>query len=156
MDVVFKGTRRWDFVPRTGTPDKIGGSAKDILRTIAPYIARGASKFLLNTAGSFADGADLGDAAKGAILPALMGAFRRDKTEQGGKGRARKRHLVRSDDDHGPRRKRAKKRSKKRSKRVMRDGMFGEGIKAARKKRKAPKKTRKAKRGKRRAPTVNF
>lgn len=97
VDIVFRGARRWGGEPG---PDKFGGSAKDMFRTVAPYIARGASKFLLDTASSFAKGADLKDALKGAVLPALMGAFSepaasassaaKGKPAQAGKGRLRR------------------------------------------------------------------
>lgn len=98
VNVVFRGARRWGV---EAGPDKFGGSAKDMFRTVAPYIARGASKFLLDTASSFAKGADLKDALKGAVLPALVGAFSdsataststaaKGKPTQAGKGRLRK------------------------------------------------------------------
>jgi len=85
VDVVFRGARRWDG---EGRPDKFGGSAKDMFRTVAPYIARGASKFLMDSASSFAKGAELKDALKDAVLPALVGAF--SDSSQAGKGRLRR------------------------------------------------------------------
>jgi hypothetical protein len=81
VDIVFRGARRWGGETQ---PDKFGGSAKDMFRTVAPFIARGASKFLMDSASSFAKGAELKDALKGAVLPALVGAFS-DSADSGAK-----------------------------------------------------------------------
>ena len=85
VDVVFRGARRWNGMTQS---DKFGGFAKDMFRTVAPFIARGASKFLMDSASSFAKGAELKDALKGAVLPALVGAF--SNSSQAGKGRLRR------------------------------------------------------------------
>lgn len=160
IDVVFRGARRWDSLPEGGAPDKFGGSFKDIARKVAPFLARGVSKFLLNTAGSFSRGDDLKDAAVGAIGPALLSAIggeKKKKTKelpqdgQDGQGKLRKLlHRLKSSGMST-----RAKRSKKGKKKSKRSKQSGQGIKAAKKTRK-PKKARTVKKAKRSAKTVNF
>ncbi len=122
VDIVFRGARRWSGETR---PDKFGGSAKDMFRTVAPYIARGASKFLLDSASSFAKGAELKDALKGAVLPALVGAFSdsaesgaKRKPAQAGKGRLRRLLGIKADAKSTKTRKTRKTRKTKKSERT--------------------------------------
>jgi hypothetical protein len=119
VDIVFRGARRWGGETR---PDKFGGSAKDMFRTVAPFIARGASKFLLDSASSFAKGAELKDALKGAVLPALVGAFSDSsesgatrKSAQAGKGRLRRLLGIKASAKSTKRRKTRKTRKTKKS-----------------------------------------
>ncbi len=120
VDIVFRGARRWGG--ELG-PDKFGGSAKDMFRTVAPYIARGASKFLLDSASSYAKGADLKEALKGAIVPALLGAFSdpaalstaKGKPAQAGKGRLRKLLGIKADEKSPKMRKVRKSRKPKKA-----------------------------------------
>lgn len=108
VDIVFRGARRWGG---TSGPDKFGGSAKDMFRTVAPYIARGASKFLLDTASSFSKGADLKDAMKGAVLPALVGAF--NGSAQAGKGKLRRLIGIKAGETTAKTRKVSKRKTRK-------------------------------------------
>jgi hypothetical protein len=147
VDIVFRGARRWSGETR---PDKFGGSAKDMFRTVAPYIARGASKFLLDSASSFAKGAELKDALKGAVLPALVGAFSdsaesgaKRKPAQAGKGRLRRLLGIKADAKSTKPRKTRKTRKTKKSERTCK----------SRKTRK-PRKARKVKQARRHKVSV--
>jgi hypothetical protein len=94
-----------------------------MFRTVAPYIARGASKFLLDTASSFSKGADLKDAMKGAVLPALVGAFNgstaseaKGKSAQAGKGKLRRLLGIKAGETAAKTRKVSKRKTRKTSK----------------------------------------
>ena len=153
VDIVFRGARRWGG---TSGPDKFGGSAKDMFRTVAPYIARGASKFLLDTASSFSKGADLKDAMKGAVLPALVGAFNgsttseaKGKSAQAGKGKLRRLLGIKAGETTAKTRKVSKRKRKTRK---------SDKTRKPRKTRKT-RKTRKVKQARRRkvsAEALNF
>lgn len=143
VDMVFRGARRWGGETRQ---DKFGGSAKDMFRTVAPYIARGASKFLIDSASSFAKGADLKDALKGAVLPALVGAFSdskgagaKRKPAQAGQGRMRRLLGIKADAKTTKTRKTRKARKTRKTRKTQKS----EGTGKARKTRKT-RKTRKA------------
>jgi hypothetical protein len=119
-----------------------------MFRTVAPYIARGASKFLLDSASSFAKGAELKDALKGAVLPALVGAFSdsaesgaKRKPAQAGKGRLRRLLGIKADAKSTKTRKTRKTRKTKKSERTCKS-------RKTRKPRKA-RKTRKVKQARR-------
>jgi hypothetical protein len=119
---VFRGAKRWEPFQYGSGPDGLGGTVRGVMRTMAPVLARGVSKFLLDTAVDYSKGDSLTDAAKKAILPALMNAV------QGGSGR---------------RKKRSKRSSSKKHTERSQTFMFGKGIKAG--KRKSRSKTKKTK-----------
>lgn len=166
---VFKGMRRWDvhgpFHGQTGGgPDKVGsGPAKGIMRAVAPLLAHGVSKFLIDTATDFSKGDDLGDAAKNAIVPAILNAVSAGGYAQAGKGR-RRRGAKRQQRGRGGKAKSTRKRSSNKHKRVLRKPVsaldfVGMGIKTSArkpKKSKKAKKARKTKLAKHSLSSVNF
>ena len=91
---VFKGMRRWDqsggglLLQQGYGPDKVGASgATGIIRAVAPLVAHGVSKFLIDTATDYSKGDNLADAAKKAVLPAILNAVSSGGLAQAGKGR---------------------------------------------------------------------
>jgi hypothetical protein len=106
---VFRGARQWQ------KGDGFGDVLRGIFRWFLPVLTSGASSFINEAAAGQARGQSLGEAAKGALRPAigsLIGAAA--KRMQGGTGRRRSK-----------KRKSVKRKSVKRSKRVYKGSQKG-------------------------------
>lgn len=124
---VFRGVRRWG----AQHGGQFGGSdLGGLMRVVGPALAHGAATFLSDAATGYAKGQSLGDAAKGAIAPAILSAVRSvGKRFQGGSGKRKKRkrrRAAKKQDGAGANdgKKRKRRKSKKRQKRGYKSTLF--------------------------------